>query len=127
MPDYPEDLSYTPDHEWVKTGNQSIVRVGITSYAAQALGDIVYAMLPTAGDQVNLHDSVAELESTKSVSEVFSPVAGVIHRVNDSVLDTPELIGSDPYGEGWLFEVEIADMGQLDDLMDVGAYTGQLD
>lgn len=127
MADYPEDLNYTADHEWVKTGNDSIVRVGITGYAAESLGDIVYASLPSLGDEVAAGDSIMELESTKSVSEVFSPVDGVICMINEAVADSPDLINSDPYGDGWLFEVEITDEEQLDDLLDVNAYTSQLD
>jgi len=127
MADYPEDLSYTSDHEWIKTGNESVVRVGITAFATDALGDIVFASLPAVGDEVEAGDSVAELESTKSVSEVFAPVTGVICEINEEVADNPELINDDPYGDGWLFEVDMADMAQLDDLLDVNAYTGQLD
>lgn len=127
MADYPEDLNYTTDHEWVKTGNDLIVRVGITAFAAEALGDVVFVSLPSVGDDVEAHDSIAELESTKSVSEVFAPVAGMIYDVNDALADDPELVTSDPYGDGWLFEIEIQDLAQLDDLLDINAYTGQLD
>jgi len=127
MADYPEDLNYTSDHEWVKTGNESVVRVGITSFATEALGDIVFVSLPSVGDEVNAHDSIAELESTKSVSEVFSPVTGVICEINEAVVDSPELINSDPYGDGWLFEIDITDPEELDDLLDITAYTSQLD
>ena len=127
MAEYPEDLNYTSDHEWVKTGNDSTVRVGITAFATEALGDIVFASLPSVGDEVEAGDSIAELESTKSVSEVFTPVAGVVCEINEALLDTPELINDDPYGDGWLFGVDMSDMTQLDDLLDVNAYTGQLD
>jgi len=127
MPDYPEDLNYTSDHEWVKTGNESVVRVGITAYAADALGDIVFASLPSIGDEVEAGDSIAELESTKSVSEVYTPVTGVVAEVNEALNDTPELINSDPYGDGWLFGIDMADTTQLDELLDVNAYTSQLD
>jgi len=127
MADYPEDLNYTSDHEWVKTGNDSIVRVGITAFATEALGDIVFASLPSVGDEVEAGDSIAELESTKSVSEVFTPVTGVVSEINEALADNPELINEDPYGDGWLFEVDMADETQLDDLLDVTAYTGQLD
>jgi len=127
MTEYPEDLSYTADHEWVKVGNESVVRVGITAFATEALGDIVFVSPPSLGDEVNAGDTVAELESTKSVSEVYTPVSGVIARINEAVLDSPDLINSDPYGEGWLFEVEVTGMEQLDELLDVSAYTSQLD
>ncbi|MDR0283503.1 MAG: glycine cleavage system protein GcvH [Propionibacteriaceae bacterium] len=127
MTDYPEDLSYTTDHEWVKVGNESIARVGITSYAAEALGDIVFVSLPGAGDEVNAGDAVAELESTKSVSEVFAPVQGVVCAVNTELEDHPELVSQDPFGAGWLFEIELGDPAQLEDLLDANTYTGQLD
>jgi len=127
MAEYPEDLNYTADHEWVKSGNDTRVRVGITAFATESLGDIVYASLPSVGDEVSVGDSVMELESTKSVSEVFSPVDGVICHVNEAVGDSPELINADPYGDGWLFEVTVDDMEQLDALLDVNAYTSQLD
>ena len=127
MADYPEDLNYTSDHEWVKTGNESIVRVGITAFATDALGDIVFVSLPSVGDEVEAGDSIAELESTKSVSEVFTPVTGVISEINEAAIDNPELVSEDPYGDGWLFEVDMADTTQLEELLDVNAYTGQLD
>ena len=127
MADYPEDLNYTSDHEWVKTGNESIVRVGITALATEALGDIVFVSLPSVGDEVEAGDSIAELESTKSVSEVYTPVTGVVCQINEAAIDNPELVSEDPYGDGWLFEVDMADTTQLEELLDVNAYTGQLD
>ena len=127
MSDYPADLRYSVDHEWVRPGEGSTVRVGITFYAADALGDIVYAALPFVGDTVSANDSVAELESTKSVSEVFTPVSGVICAVNEALSDAPETINADPYGAGWLFEVELADAGELAGLLDATGYVGQLE
>jgi len=127
MAEYPEDLSYTADHEWVAAGNDTTVRVGITAYAAEAMGDIVFVTLPAVGDEVNTHDAVAELESTKSVSEILCPVSGVITHVNGAVEDAPELINQDPYGAGWLFQVEMSKPEELDDLLDVIAYTDQFD
>ncbi|MCL2483169.1 MAG: glycine cleavage system protein GcvH [Propionibacteriaceae bacterium] len=126
MAEYPEDLSYTPDHEWVKNGNEAVARIGITGYAAESLGDIVFVSLPAVGDEVSKGDSIAELESTKSVSEVFTPVSGVVSRVNDSLADAPDLLNSDPYGDGWLFEVEMSDVDELEELLDMAAYTSQL-
>ncbi|MDR0848048.1 MAG: glycine cleavage system protein GcvH [Propionibacteriaceae bacterium] len=122
MADYPEDLRYTADHEWVKEGNDTTVRVGITDYAASALGDVVFVSLPDPGDAVRAGDSVAELESTKSVSEVFSPVSGVIARINEAVAESPDLVNEDPYGDGWLFEVDMSDSEELDGLLDSAAY-----
>jgi len=119
---FPEDLKYSTEHEWVREGNAATVRVGITDYAADALGDIVYVSLPTVGQDVAAGDACGELESTKSVSEVFSPVDGVVSAVNDHLVDTPETVNSDPYGAGWLFEIELAEDADLDDLLDADAY-----
>jgi glycine cleavage system H protein len=118
---YPEDLKYSSEHEWVRPGGGS-VRVGITDYAQDALGDIVYVSLPEVGDNVEAGASVGELESTKSVSDIYSPVSGTVTARNDALDGTPELVNSDPYGEGWLFEVQPADAGQVDSLMDASAY-----
>lgn len=126
MADYPEDLRYTEDHEWLKEGNNTTVRVGITEYAASALGDVVFVSLPQLNDSVRAGDSVSELESTKSVSEVFTPISGHIARINEAVLDSPELVTSDPYGDGWLFEVEMSDVEELENLLDAAAYAAQL-
>lgn len=119
---FPEDLRYTDKHEWVRAGNGSTVRVGITSYAADALGDVVYVSLPQVGEEVALDDACAEVESTKSVSDVFAPVSGVITAVNEQLTDTPEAINADPYGDGWLFELELADPTELEDLLDSDGY-----
>ena len=118
----PEDLRYTEKHEWVRAGNGGTVRVGITAYAADALGDVVYVSLPQVGEEVALDDACAEVESTKSVSDVFAPVSGVITAVNEQLTDTPEAINADPYGDGWLFEIELSDPAELDELLDPDAY-----
>lgn len=125
MPDYPEDLKYSADHEWVRSGNGSTVRVGITEYAADQLGDIVFVSLPTVGDAVAAGDSCGELESTKSVSDVFSPVSGTVTAVNEVLEGSPETVNGDPYGDGWLFEVDLGADADLDDLMDADAYAEQ--
>lgn len=127
MPEYPEDLKYTAEHEWVREGNEQTVRVGITEYAAEQLGDIVFVSLPAVGDEVTAGDSCGELESTKSVSDVFSPVSGTVSAINTALEDTPEQVNSDPYGDGWLFEVETADGTDLDDLLDADAYAEHVD
>ena len=119
---FPEDLKYSTEHEWVRQGNAATVRVGITDYAADALGDIVYVSLPTVGQEVATGDACGELESTKSVSDIFAPVSGVVTSVNDAATDDPESISDDPYGEGWLFDVELADPSELDDLLDPDGY-----
>ena len=124
---YPDDLRYTSDHEWVKDQGDGVARIGITSYAQDALGDVVYVSLPTVGDAVAVGDSVGEVESTKSVSDIYAPLAGEITAVNDSLDATPELINSDSYGEGWMYELRIADSAALDELLDAEAYQAQLD
>lgn len=124
---YPDDLRYTSDHEWVRDQGDGVVRIGITDYAQDALGDVVYVSLPTVGDTVAVGDSVAEVESTKSVSDIYAPLAGEVTAVNDSLDDTPEAINSDSYGEGWMYELRITDTAALADLLDAQAYQGQLD
>ena len=119
---FPEDLRYTDKHEWLRSGNGSTVRIGITSYAAEALGDVVYVNLPQVGEEVAADDACAEVESTKSVSDVYSPVSGVITSVNDLLDGAPETINADPYGDGWIFEVELSDPTELDELLDSDAY-----
>lgn len=122
MSRFPEDLKYSEEHEWVRAGNGSTVRVGITDYAAQALGDIVYVSLPTVGEEIAAGDSCGELESTKSVSDVFSPVSGVVTAVNENLADAPETVNGDAYGDGWLFEVELSADTDTDSLLDSDAY-----
>jgi glycine cleavage system H protein len=104
-------------------GAGNTVRVGITDYAAEALGDVVYVSLPQVGEEVAADDACAEVESTKSVSDVYSPASGVVTAVNELLNDTPETINSDPYGDGWIFELELGDPAELDDLMDADAYS----
>ncbi|MFK5583369.1 MULTISPECIES: glycine cleavage system protein GcvH [unclassified Serinicoccus] len=124
---YPDDLRYTNDHEWVRDLGDGVVRVGITSYAQDALGDVVYVSLPTVGESVAPGDSCGEVESTKSVSDIYAPLAGEITAVNDSLDATPELINTDSYGEGWMYELTLADASVLRDLMDAATYQAQLD
>jgi glycine cleavage system H protein len=125
---YPEDLKYTVEHEWVRTPGESdgSVRVGITHYAQDALGDIVYVQLPEVGADVEAGTAVGELESTKSVSDVYAPVSGTVVARNEALDGTPELVNTDPYGDGWLFEVRPADGTALDRLLDAEAYQQQL-
>jgi len=109
---YPEDRQYTADHEWIAVDGDT-ARVGITAYAAEALGDVVYLDLPEAGSTVTAGEVCGEVESTKSVSELFAPVSGTVAEVNAAVVDEPGLVNSDPYGDGWLFTVEVTDEGEL--------------
>ncbi len=118
----PEDLRYTAEHEWVAGGGDGVLRVGITHFAQDALGDIVFVQLPEVGSAVSAGDSVGEIESTKSVSEIYAPVGGTVSACNEALGDTPELINSDPYAAGWLFEVTVADQDGLDGLLSAGAY-----
>jgi glycine cleavage system H protein len=124
--DYPEDLKYSAEHEWVRGGNSTTVRIGITEYAAEQLGDIVFVTLPTVGETIAAGDACGELESTKSVSDVFAPVSGTISAVNAQLEASPESINTDPYGDGWLFEVELDSEVDLDELLDADAYSEQL-
>ena len=121
---FPEDLKYTAEHEWVRTPGDSAgsVRIGITDYAQEALGDIVYVQLPEVGESVTAGGAVGELESTKSVSDVYSPVTGEVVARNDALDATPELVNSDPYGAGWLFEVAVADGAETSELLDAATY-----
>lgn len=119
----PEDLRYTSKHEWVREGNGQTVRVGITEFAAEALGDIVYVSLPQVGEEVARDDACAEVESTKSVSDVFAPISGVVTSVNDLLVNQPETINADAFGDGWMFEIEVGDPEDLEDLLDSDAYS----
>jgi glycine cleavage system H protein len=126
---YPDDLMYTTEHEWVREPgeHEGSVRIGITHYAQDALGDIVYASLPDVGDTVEAGSTCGELESTKSVSDLYAPVSGEVVSRNDALDATPELVNHDPYGGGWLFEVVPSDRAQLDGLMDATSYETSLD
>jgi glycine cleavage system H protein len=125
---YPDDLKYTQEHEWVRSPGETdgSLRVGITHYAQDQLGDIVYVSLPSVGDAVTAGSPCGELESTKSVSDVYAPVSGEVVAVNESLDATPELVNSDPYGGGWLYEVAPADPGSVDGLLDAAAYQATL-
>ena len=125
---YPDDLKYTSEHEWVRSPGEAdaSVRVGITHFAQDALGDIVFASLPEVGTDVEAGSPVGELESTKSVSDIYAPVSGKVVARNDALDASPELVNSDPYGEGWLFEVVPTDAAAVDSLMDAAAYQDTL-
>jgi glycine cleavage system H protein len=117
----PDDLRYSTDHEWARS-EDGRVRVGITDYAQDALGDVVFVELPEVGTSVERGASVSEVESTKSVSDIYLPVSGTIVEVNTDLADAPERLNEDPYGEGWLFIVEPTDPDQVNELLDAEAY-----
>lgn len=122
MSDVPSDLKYTAEHEWVRTGDAAAVRVGITDYAQQALGDVVYVSLPEIGAAVTAGSACGEIESTKSVSDLFAPVSGTVTARNDDLDGQPELINADPYGSGWIIEIEPSGDADFDSLLDSAAY-----
>lgn len=119
--DYPEELKYAENHEWVRVDG-TLVRMGISDYAQDALGDIVFVELPDVGRNVRAGEAFAEVESTKSVSDVYAPVSGTVVENNTALEDAPELVNSDPYGEGWFVVIDASDLSELDNLMDVATY-----
>ncbi|HEU5267063.1 MAG TPA: glycine cleavage system protein GcvH [Jatrophihabitans sp.] len=120
----PDELKYTAEHEWVRVGDgTSTVRVGITDYAQEALGDVVYVSLPDVGAAVEKGAAIGEIESTKSVSDLYAPLSGTIAARNEDLDGQPELINSDPYGAGWLIEIELSDEQETGELLDPAAYS----
>ncbi|MFI5776104.1 glycine cleavage system protein GcvH [Nocardia sp. NPDC051570] len=115
---FPEHLQYTEEHEWLDTDGD-VATVGVTGFAASSLGDIVFVQLPSVGDRVVRGETCGEIESTKSVSDLYAPVSGEVVEVNDVVVEEPELVNTDPYGTGWLFRVRVEETG---DLLDAAAY-----
>jgi glycine cleavage system H protein len=118
----PDDLRYTAEHEWVRAGEGTTVRVGITHYAQDALGDVVFVSLPEQGAAVTAGESCGEVESTKSVSEIYAPVSGEVVARNDELDGRPDLVNQDPYGQGWLVEIAVSDPAALEGLLDASAY-----
>jgi glycine cleavage system H protein len=117
----PDDLRYTTEHEWIRLDGDT-AEIGITDYAQDQLGDIVYVSLPESGAEIEAGASVGELESTKSVSDIFAPLTGTVTEVNTALDQTPELVNSDPYGAGWLLRVQVADASAADALLDADGY-----
>jgi glycine cleavage system H protein len=124
---YPDDLRYAPNHEWARLEGDSKVRMGISDYAQDALGDVVFVELPQVGATVSQGDAFSEVESTKSVSDVYAIVSGTVVEANAALEDTPELVNSDPYGDGWFVVIEATDTAELDSLKDAAAYEASLD
>jgi glycine cleavage system H protein len=123
--EYPDDLRYTSEHEWVQTVGDR-VRVGITAYAQDALGDIVFVSLPETGGMISAGSSVGEVESTKSVSDIYAPISGTVVERNEALETSPELVNSDPYGQGWMYEVEPSDPTAVEALLTADQYRDQL-
>ena len=124
---YPEDLKYTAEHEWVSAPNDDgIVRIGITSYAQEALGDIVYVSVPAVGSDVTSGQTLGEVESTKSVSDVYAPISGTVVARNERLDSQPELLNSDPYGDGWIAEIRPAEASALEGLLDASGYAATI-
>lgn len=124
---YPEDLRYAENHEWSRLEDGNRVRMGISDYAQDALGDVVYVELPELGAKVDQGEAFSEVESTKSLSDVYAPVTGTVVEVNNTLDDNPELVNSDPYGDGWFCVIEADDPSELDALLDHAAYSATLD
>jgi glycine cleavage system H protein len=124
--EFPQDLRYTKEHEWLRV-EEGLARVGITDFAQDALGDVVYVDLPQVGTRVEAGQPMGEVESTKSVSDVFSPVSGTITELNALIEDHPELVNEQPYGDGWLVVIDPSDLSQLEDLLDDARYRASLE
>ena len=123
---YPVDLKYSREHEWVRI-NGSIAEVGVTLFAQESLGDVVYVDLPEVGSEVEQFAKFGEVESVKAVSDLFCPVEGTIVEINHKVVDNPEVVNIEPYGAGWLIKVQLSDSSKLDDLMDAATYESILE
>lgn len=130
MSDIPPDLHYTAEHEWVRRSGDDTVRVGITDFAQSALGDVVFVQLPDVGTELTAGESFGEVESTKSVSDLYAPVSGKVSAVNTDLDGSPQLVNSDPYGAGWLLDVQVSDVAEVESaissLLDAEAYRGTL-
>ena len=119
--EFPEDLKYSREHEWVLV-EDNVATVGITDFAQEQLGDVVFVELPAVGDKVTKDEAFGVVESVKAVSDIYAPVSGTVLETNDDLPDSPEMINEDPYGDGWVVKIEIADPTDLDDLLDAAAY-----
>ena len=118
----PPDLKYSEEHEWVRVESGSVVVIGITDFAAESLGDVVFVKLPEAGSQVTQFEKMGEIESVKAVNDLYSPISGQISERNEQVIDNPQLVNDSPYETGWMLKVELSDSSQLDKLLDAARY-----
>ena len=123
----PADLRYSQEHEWVRQMTDEVAEIGITEFATESLGDVVYVDLPSVGDELTQFEKMGEIESVKTVSDLFTPVSGVVREVNEKASDTPEVVNDGPYGEGWLLKVAMTDVSELDKLMSADQYEAFLD
>ncbi|GLB68687.1 glycine cleavage system protein GcvH [Arthrobacter mangrovi] len=127
MSNVPAELHYTAEHEWIaKAGAEGVVRIGITDFAQDALGDVVFVQVPEAGTKITANDVIGEVESTKSVSDIYAPVSGEVVAANDALESDPALINSDPYGDGWLLEVRLEDASAVESLLSASEYEQQV-
>lgn len=124
--EFPEDLKYTKDHEWLRVNDDNTATVGITAYATSELGDIVYLDVESVDETLDQHDAFGSIEAVKTVSDLFMPVSGTVTEFNEALEDDPELVNNDPYGEGWLIKISISDPDQVAELMDVATYKEQI-
>ena len=122
MSNTPDDLMYTKDHEWIRDEGDGTVAIGITAHAQELLGDLVFVELPEVGASLANGAECAVVESVKAASDVYSPLNGEVTAVNDALTDTPETINEDPYGDGWIFKMKLADAAEMDDLLDAAGY-----
>ena len=127
MSTIPSELKYTTSHEWVRKEDDGTVTIGITEHAQELLGDMVFVELPEVGESIAAGDDVAVAESVKAASDVYTPITGEVVAINEDLEDSPELVNSDPYGDGWLFRLTLADAAELEDLMDAEAYQNSID
>lgn len=127
MSNIPSELKFSPSHEWVRPEGDDVYTVGISDHAQALLGDMVFVDLPDVGDTVDAGDDCAVAESVKAASDVYSPLTGEIVAINEELENSPELVNSDPYGDGWLFQIRISDQGEIDDLLDAEAYQDSID
>ena len=123
----PSDLKYSEEHEWVRVESGSVVEIGITGFAAESLGDVVFVDLPEPGAKFSQFDAIGEIESVKAVSDLFTPIGGIVKEVNPDVIDNPEIVNQDPFGNGWLVKLQIADDSGLDQLMSSDQYQAFLE
>ena len=127
MSNIPAELRYAASHEWVRPEGNGVFTVGITEHAQELLGDMVFVDLPDSGDEVNAGDDVAVAESVKAASDVYTPLTGEVVAINEELEDSPELVNSDPYGDGWLFKIKVEDEGEVEGLMDAEGYEASID